>query len=655
MIEFAQNIVGGLLQGAIFALLSLGFTVVFRVTRAINLTEGAFCIAAALLTHTLSQTLHWPLALAVLTAVLGTTAYAAAIGALVFVPALRRLVPSSMLILMAGLLILSEGLVLAIWGSNPYALPLFSGEQPLRIGGIRVPTQFFWMIGAMGLVVLAMWYLFAGTRVGKALEACAENPWAATLMGIDVRRMALLSLVLSALVGAIGGIAIAPMIALQFTTVEVFSISGFIAVILGGMGSFVGAVIGGFVLGFGKQFAAAYVSSMFADGLALILLLLVLLLRPSGLVAWGRLRRVDVRDGQPVYGAVVRLTGGRALGLRLALLAFCLLLPLLVGQGILGSLVVAAILFIALMGLDVLVGYAGQVSLCQGAFMAIGGYTSALLAMNGALPPGLAILAGIGLAVLCALGLALATMRLQGHYLALATLAFGLVVDSLILGFRDLTGGPSGLAGVPGFSLFGWSLETDLAMFYFVVLLAALLYVVLNAGLSRGFGRALMAVRADGLAASALGIHIRRLKLTAFALSAALGALSGGLYAHYMQFASPEMGTSVRSIELITMLVIGGEGTLLGPLVGAVGLTLLPVLFQPLAAYKTLAEGLLLVLVIRYMPEGVLGRAWVGFTTPRARPAALAAVAAGEAGVLTPRPAPLAGGPDRGAWRRRRR
>ena len=170
--------------------------------------------------------------------------------------------------LTAGLLTLIEGAVLVVWGSDPYDLPAFSGEAPADIVGLRVPTQGFWIAGTALIVILALWYLLSRTILGKQLRACAENPLAARLMGIDVPRMTLLSFAMAAMIGAIGGIVVAPITSLQFDSGQFFTIFGFIAVAIGGMGSFIGAVVGGLVLGVAEQLAAGYVSSLFSNGLA---------------------------------------------------------------------------------------------------------------------------------------------------------------------------------------------------------------------------------------------------------------------------------------------------------------------------------------------------------------------------------------------------
>jgi branched-chain amino acid transport system permease protein len=607
MEQAIQTVIGGLLQGSVFAVVALGFSLVFRVTGAINLSQGAFCIVGALAMYSFQVTLGWPAALAATAAVAATAAAGAVIGAAAFVPALSRLPVSSMLILTAGLLTTIEGLSLVVWGSQPYALPPFSGEAPVSVLGVRLPTQGFWIAGAALAIIAGVWYLLMRTATGEALRACAENPTAARLMGIDVPRMTLFSFTLAALIAGIGGIVVAPILSFQFDTGRFFTISGFSAVAIGGLGSLVGAVAGGELLGVAEQLAAGYISSLFANGIALGLLILTLLVRPSGLFAARRTRREDVRDEHRIYHAVVRLQGRRALVFGAAAIAVLALLPWIVPGGLMSSLVITGILFIGVLGLDVLMGYCGQVSLGQAGFMAVGGYTAAILSTNHGWPPLAGIFAGLVLSLACAVALSLVTMRLRGHYLALATLAFGLLVDSLTVGMTETTGGPSGLVGVPSFSVGPLAFDTPVKMYYLVAALIVVLVLVLLGGIRSSFGRALQAVRTDQTAAAALGIDVPRHKMAAFAISAALASLSGSLYAFYFHFLSPDMVGTARSLEMIAMLVVGGEGTLVGSLFGVALLTLLPTVFQPLALYKTLAEGALLVLVVRYLPGGVFG------------------------------------------------
>jgi len=622
MTEAIQIIIGGLLQGCIYALLAIGFSLVYSVTSAINLAQGAFCIVAALLTGTIEQSLGIAVIPAGLLATVATAALAAVLGGAVFIPGLKHLPTSGMFILTAGLLTLLEGGSLVIWGSQSYSLPAFSGERPIPVMGLLLPSQGLWLGGLTAAITLALGVMLARTRLGRAFRACAENPLAASLMGIGVARMQLLSFVLAAVIGALGGIVIGPITSFAFDTGRMYTIFGFIAAVIGGIASPLGAVVGGLCLGVATQLAAAYVSSLFSNALALVLLLGILLWRPSGLFAAGPARRQDVRDEVRVHRAVIRL-GGRS-GAVLALAGLVMLLGVLPWalqtSGLMSSVIITLILFLSVIGLDVLMGFAGQVSLGQAGFMAIGGYTASALAVSYNVAPWLGTLAGMAIALVCAAILAIGTMRLRGLYLAIATLAFSLLVDSLTVGLEDLTGGPSGLVGIPAFSVGSFAFDTPLRNYYLIAVILVAVLATLTGGMRGGFGRALQAIRADPLAAAALGIGVQRYKLAAFCISAALGSLAGSLYAFYFHFLSPDMVATPVSLQMLAMLVVGGEGTLFGPLFGVALLTLLPTVFQPLAQFKTMGSGLLLILFSLYLPSGIFGVLAVG-VAKLARPA----------------------------------
>ena len=515
--QFAQILIGGVLQGSVFAIVALGISLVYRVTGIINLAQGGFCIIGALALYSFANDFGWPLPLAFLAAIAATTALGLVLGAATFVPALSRLPTGSMLMLTVGLLTFIDGLALVVWGSQPYAVTAFSGEQPIDVFGILIPSQGLWIAAFACIIIIGIWLLITHTALGKALTACAENPLAARFMGVDVARLTLFSFALAALIGAIGGVVVAPIMSLQFDTGSFFTNAGFIAVALGGMSSLPGAVAGGLFLGVAEQLAAGYISSLFANGLALALLLATLLLRPQGLFVSGGRRRHDVREELRVTRSVVRPRPSSVMLIAPPLLLALLALPYLVSSGLLSSLVITLILFIGVLGLDVLMGYCGQVSLGQAGFMAIGGYTAAILATDYGVSPLLGTLAGTRAVFAVRLAPLAVTMRLRGAYLALATLAFGLLVDSLTVGLTDVTGGPSGLVGIPVLSR--WDPLSSLpraqcttsSLAVIVVLIAAL-----GGCMRSDFGRALQAIRTDQTAAAALGINVPRHKMAAF-------------------------------------------------------------------------------------------------------------------------------------------
>ncbi len=617
MQQAIEIFVGGLLQGSAFALVAIGIALTYRVTGTINLAQGAFVVLGALLMYTTHQVLGWPLWIAIVAVVVATTALGLLVAALVFEPGLRRLPPGGVVILTAGLLTLFEGASLLLWGNQPYQLQAFVPGPPIDAFGILIPAQAPWIAATAIVMVTALWFLITRTVTGKALLACAENPLAATLMGIDVRTMTIGTFAIASGIGALTGMAIGPLLSVEFDGGGTFTTSGFIAVTIGGINSFVGAIVGGLGLGLVEQGASGYISSLFSTTIALVVLLLALAVRPSGIIS-GQKRREDVRAAVGVPFSDVRLPApiAKTLG-AVALIGLLSAPPVLHARGLdglLSSLVIAGIFFVALLGLDVLMGYCGQVSLGHAAFMATGAYTTAIAVLKFGLPPIVGVALGIVFSLGCATVLSLVTSRLRGHYLALATMAFGLLVDSLASGLPDVTGGASGMTGIPSFSILGFSFDGSEANYYLVwgIVIASL--VALTMVLRSDFGRTLRAIRTDQVAAMALGIDVPRYKLYAFLIAAGFASVAGSLLAFDFHFLSPDMVGTSQSFLIVTMLVVGGEATLVGPVVGVVLLTLLPTVFQFLANYKTLASGLLLVLAMLYFPGG-LYRSLIVFIT----------------------------------------
>jgi branched-chain amino acid transport system permease protein len=297
-----------------------------------------------------------------------------------------------------------------------------------------------------------------------------------------------------------------------------------------------------------------------------------------------------------------------------------LLLPIALDDSQLTVYVFIGLSTIVVAGLSLLMGYAGQVSLGQGAFYAIGAYTAALLAKLLAVPPVLALAAATAFTAAIAVVVGLPLLRLRGHYLAFATLAFQLIVLSVIGEARGLTGGDIGLPGVPTLSVGPVALEGQYRTFVFayVVWVLAALVLLLNRNLVRSRpGRALRALATSEAGALAAGVAVGRAKLQVFALSAAYAGLAGGVYAFFLSYIAPGSFPVLLSIQFLIMATVGGLGSISGSLVGAAAITLL---VQVLTAVGTLpgmplhapavfsyaVYGLVLVLVLLLLPQGLV-------------------------------------------------
>ncbi len=291
-------------------------------------------------------------------------------------------------------------------------------------------------------------------------------------------------------------------------------------------------------------------------------------------------------------------------------------LPLAVALGLIGYAIydggylVAVVGFgliytIFVAGLNIFMGHAGQTSFGQNGFAAIGAYASAVLTTSADWPPLLALLAGLLAAGLLALVIGYPTLRLKGHYLAMATLAIGLIIYEVAVEWQSVTNGYMGISGIPPFAIGPLEIDSDRAQLLFLSIVAACCLLASWMLRHSRFGRALVALSGSEDAARALGINVARYKLAAFVISALYAALAGSLLVHIVGFVSPEMIGMNMVILAFTMLYVGGIGTTTGPLVGAMMIGLLPELFRPLKDYQDLVYGVALILILIYAPGGL--------------------------------------------------
>ena len=299
------------------------------------------------------------------------------------------------------------------------------------------------------------------------------------------------------------------------------------------------------------------------------------------------------------------------LGYLPALLALGLVVYAIIAGGYFVALAGFALIYaIFVTGLNIFMGYAGQASFGQNAFAAIGGYTSAVLTTAYSVPPVPALLIGVAGAVLCALLIGYPTLRLKGHYLAMATLAIGLIVYEIAVQWQSVTKGYMGISGIPPLGIGSLEAVSDreqlLLLSFLVVLCMASAWLIRH---SR-FGRALVALSGSEDAARALGIDVARYKLAAFVVSAVYAAIAGSLFVHIVGFVSPEVFGMGMVILGFTMLYVGGINTITGPLVGAVVINLLPETFRGLKDYQDLVYGAALILLLIYAPGGLASLGW---------------------------------------------
>lgn len=262
--------------------------------------------------------------------------------------------------------------------------------------------------------------------------------------------------------------------------------------------------------------------------------------------------------------------------------------------------IVICINAILALSLNLVTGTAGQLSLGHAAFMGIGAYTSGILTSVYGMPFFVALVGGGVVAALCGFAIGLPTLRLKGDYLAIATLGFGEIIRVSILNMK-ITGGPFGLRGIPK--------STNLTV---AVVLAVAAYLVLDRVVKSRFGRALIAIKGDEVAAQAMGIDLTRHKVVAFMISAFWAGIAGVLFAHWFRYLNPSSFTFTKSVEILSMVVLGGMGSLPGAVLGAAALTYAPEFLRSVSPfvsqYRMLFYGALLVIIMLVRPEGLFGK-----------------------------------------------
>ncbi len=281
--QLLQIVISGISVGAIYAVVGLGFMIVYSVTRVVNFTQGEFVMLGGMVTADLHERWQLPVPVAAVAGIIATLVVGLIVQRVVVHPA-RRASVITLILLTFGASVIIRGIALLVWGTNPKSFPPFSGTAPVHIGSAVVAPQALWVLGIGLLLAILLYLFFEYTSLGKALRACSINPWAARLMGISPEVMALVAFGLAATLAAIAGIAMSPWTTTKYDAGMTLAVNGFVAALAGGLDRIDGVLLGGFGLGLLGAFAAGFLPSGFKDGIALFILLVVLYFRPAGLL-----------------------------------------------------------------------------------------------------------------------------------------------------------------------------------------------------------------------------------------------------------------------------------------------------------------------------------------------------------------------------------
>jgi branched-chain amino acid transport system permease protein len=597
--------INGLIVGNVYALVAVGLALIFGVSRLINFSQGSIYLVGAYIGWVAVVELRTPLPVTIALVAL----LAGMVGLIVERFGLRPLQNSvriAPLLATIGISFVLDQIVMLIFSPNPRALPSQLPDVRFQVGGGTIgPLDL--LIAAIGVTSALLLFLFLRySKWGWAVRATAMDRDAAMQMGVDVNRVNQVVFGIAAALGGVSGM----LVGMYYNQIDTAmslqaTLKGVVAEVVGGAGNVPGAVAGGLLLGLVESYGVALFGTSYRNLFAFLLLISVLVLRPNGLFASARRAPPEPLTG--TFIAPSRPVRLPPWALLIAFAVFALLQLFPVSSYVLQTLINAWLFGMLALSVTLVAGTVGQVSLGHAALLAIGAYTSALLSLSLSFPVGIAIICG-GL-MSAALGTLLISpsFRLRGHYVSIATLAIGEIVSLVILNWESVTHGPIGVVGIPPLSLFGYELVSAPSVYWFSFVVMVLLALLQARLLGSHIGRSFRAIRDDDVAARAYGLSLNRYKSLAFIFGGFAAGVSGGIAAHLYSYINHETFNTQQSILALTIVILGGLGNVVGAIVGSVALVGLPEIFRIAAEYRILIYGIVLLLLVRFRPQGLLG------------------------------------------------
>ncbi|HTC10694.1 MAG TPA: ABC transporter permease [Acetobacteraceae bacterium] len=597
--------VNGLIIGNIYALLAVGLALIFGVSHLINFAQGSIYTVGAYIGWTCVTYLHTPLPVTMLIVLVGCALLGMAIERIGLRPlaGAARIAP---LLATIGISFVLDQVVQLVFTPDPRALPNPLPDWRLHVGSGTIGALDL-LIAAIGIVSAAVLFGFLRfTKLGWAVRATALDRDAAQQMGVDTDAVNRTVFAIAAALGGLSGMLVGmyfnhidPAMSFQAT------LKGVVAQVIGGMGNVPGAIFGSLLLGLTESYGVALFGSSYRNLFAFVLLLVILVLRPNGLFAPSR-----QAPPEPLTGTFIAPSKPVVVPPFVVLIALvaAAVLPLVPNIAyVLQTLTGAWLYAILALSLTLVAGTVGQISLGHAGLLAIGAYASALLALDLNMPVGFAVLSAGVITALLGTALIFPAFRLRGHYVSIATLGIGEIVGLVILNWESLTRGPIGVSGIPPLQLGGLALDSPVGSYWACLAVLVALALLQKRLLGSHLGRTFRAIRDDDVAARAYGISLNRYKGLAFAVGGFAAGISGAITAHLYSYINYETFTSQISILALTMVILGGLGNIAGAIVGAVALVSLPELFRFTAEWRMLLYGVVLLLLIRFRPQGVLG------------------------------------------------
>jgi branched-subunit amino acid ABC-type transport system permease component len=607
--ELLSIVISGMVTGGLYGLTALGLVLGYRTSGILNFAFGGI---GGFSTYIAFMALGTDLPYIV--AVLAALVVGALLGALTDIMVCRPLRDSNPLTVgigTMGLLLILQGTMSSVWGVNPRSMPLpLSSLFTLHLGELSVGSASLFILVVTSAALFAAFRLVSRTSFGLAMRATSAGPMTATLLGIDTATVRLATWSLSGACGALAAIFVTAQVHLDPTVFTQFILNTFAAVVLGGFTSLGGVLIGGIAYGVALNLLSAYVTTGLIKTTTFVVILLVLMLKPHGLFG-----RPELSVGEPPIKDFTKssMVGQRGEGhsessSRMtrwgtygAILAIFVVLPFLMPSGSYQVYRLASVFaaFLAILGLNVLSGHSGQLSLGHSSFMAVGAYLAACATTFWGWPLWAALLLSAVVAGVAGVIIGLPSTRLSGLYLALLTLAFGWSAPEVILKL-DVVGSFQGMPFVTP----DW-LADDLPKYWLLLGISVIATGMTLALELTTVGRRWRAVRDSEAGARSIGLDVGMVKLSAFAWSAALAGLSGAMTGVMVGFISPDIYNVWLGVYLLLGVVIGGSGSTIGSLIGALFITYVPVYVDEVHLSPDIVYGVVLLALLILSPEGL--------------------------------------------------
>ncbi|WOP19698.1 ABC transporter permease [Raineyella sp. LH-20] len=596
-----DTLIAGLLRGNVYALGAVGISLVFGVMNVINFAQFSFFGLGAMLAWFFVAQLGLSFGIALPLVIVICAGLGLLINLIVVRPLAQFLPLAAMLSTYAVSQILDNASQIAFTAQFrvfPQVLP----TSNLHLGTMRFGTSDLVMLAVTAVVMVAISAFLKYGKVGQAIRATAQDQEAALQMGIPVGLVQHVAFVIASALGGLAGVFIALYVGVANPTSGLNTgMTAFVAATLGGLGSLLGAVVGGFALGILEAFGIHFFGDSAREIITFAILIVVLIVRPGGLLG-----KVPLISTEPLTGTF--LGKGRPLQLPrwvwpAALVVGGLVIPLVAGDYVLTTGTQVLIYAIIAAGFTVTAGQAGVMALGQAGPIAIGAYASALLTLHTPVSFWVAVpLAGLVAAIISSI-LASPVWGVKGHYISIATLGVGTVIVAVIR-----LAVPQGIYGIPMPSWGGTPLATPRA--YYLIDFAVLVLTLLVMWRIRRshLGKVISSVGADDVAALASGVRVRDYKALAFAVSAFFAGVGGSLLAHQYTYIDPTIFTMLMSLLVVTIVIMGGVSLPYGAVVGAIVLIGAMELLRFTPELRIIVYGLVLILVVRFRPGGILVR-----------------------------------------------